>query len=204
MTSPAPPPLLHELEVPVFRPSMGEFRDFAKYVEQIESSGAAHRVGLARIIPPSDWQARASGYADIGDMRIPAPISQRVQGKEGVYTQYNIQQRGMRVAEFEACATSAKHATPAHVDHADLERKYWKNLTFVAPLYGADVSGTLTDREQTCWNIASLGTILDEVRDEYGLRIDGVNTPYLYFGMWKSSFAWVHNKQFCQRFEITK
>lgn len=35
-----------------------------------------------------------------------------------------------------------------------------------------------------------LGTILDYVNKDYGISIDGVNTAYLYFGMWKTSFAW--------------
>jgi len=35
-----------------------------------------------------------------------------------------------------------------------------------------------------------LGTILDYVNEDYGIRIEGVNTAYLYFGMWKSLFAW--------------
>jgi jumonji domain-containing protein 2 len=35
-----------------------------------------------------------------------------------------------------------------------------------------------------------LETILDDLRTEYGTKIQGVNTPYLYFGMWKASFAW--------------
>ena len=40
------------------------------------------------------------------------------------------------------------------------------------------------------WNIQRLGTILDVVDKEYGVKIAGVNTAYLYFGMWKTSFAW--------------
>ena len=40
------------------------------------------------------------------------------------------------------------------------------------------------------WNIGNLNTILDTVEDESGIKIKGVNTPYLYFGMWKSTFAW--------------
>jgi jumonji domain-containing protein 2 len=40
------------------------------------------------------------------------------------------------------------------------------------------------------WNINHLGTILDYVREDYGISIDGVNTPYLYFGMWKTRFVW--------------
>lgn len=40
------------------------------------------------------------------------------------------------------------------------------------------------------WNIGCLNTILDTVEKESGIKIKGVNTPYLYFGMWKSTFAW--------------
>lgn len=40
------------------------------------------------------------------------------------------------------------------------------------------------------WNIGHLNTILDVVERESGITIEGVNTPYLYFGMWKTSFAW--------------
>lgn len=40
------------------------------------------------------------------------------------------------------------------------------------------------------WNIGRLRTILDLVEKESGITIEGVNTPYLYFGMWKTSFAW--------------
>lgn len=40
------------------------------------------------------------------------------------------------------------------------------------------------------WNICHLNTILDTVECESGITIEGVNTPYLYFGMWKTTFAW--------------
>lgn len=38
-----------------------------------------------------------------------------------------------------------RYVTPKHFDFEDLERKYWKNITYVAPIYGADVSGSITD-----------------------------------------------------------
>lgn len=38
-----------------------------------------------------------------------------------------------------------RYCTPRHQDFDDLERKYWKNLTFVSPIYGADISGSLYD-----------------------------------------------------------
>lgn len=40
------------------------------------------------------------------------------------------------------------------------------------------------------WNVGHLNTILDTVEHESGITIEGVNTPYLYFGMWKTTFAW--------------
>lgn len=80
--------------------------------------------------------------------------------------------------------------TPKHFDYDELDRKYWKNITFVNPMYGADISGTLTDDDQESWNINKLGSILDFVGSDYGIKIEGVNTAYLYFGMWKTTFAW--------------
>lgn len=69
---------------------------------------------------------------------------------------------------------------------AELERHYWKSLTFNSPLYGADMPGSLFDERTTCWNVAQLPNILDCL----GKKIPGVNTAYLYCGMWKSTFAW--------------
>lgn len=42
-----------------------------------------------------------------------------------------------------------RYCTPRYTDFEDLERKYWKNLTFNAPIYGADVNGTLYDKVST-------------------------------------------------------
>ncbi|RPA82871.1 JmjC-domain-containing protein [Ascobolus immersus RN42] len=69
---------------------------------------------------------------------------------------------------------------------AELEKHYWKSLTFNSPLYGADMPGSLFDERTTCWNVAQLPNILDCL----GKKIPGVNTAYLYCGMWKSTFAW--------------
>lgn len=180
--------LTHQ-EVPVFRPTMEEFMDFSKYVEFMEQQGA-HKVGLAKIIPPAEWCPRRSGYQNLDFIRIKTPICQNVEGKEGIYAQYNIQQKCMSVTEYEKLANNPRHATPKHKDYEAIERKYWQNLTFVPPIYGADISGTLTDDDQHYWNINKLGTILDDVESEMGMTIEGVNTAYLYFGMWKSTFAW--------------
>lgn len=52
------------------------------------------------------------------------------------------------------------------------------------------MNGSLMDKNSNIWNINRLGTILDYVRKDYCIEIHGVNTPYLYFGMWATPFAW--------------
>ncbi|XP_053490049.1 lysine-specific demethylase 4B isoform X1 [Ictalurus furcatus] len=185
----APPPGGNlAFKIMTFRPTIEEFRDFAKYITYMETQGA-HRAGLAKVIPPKEWKPRRS-YETIEDMVIPAPIMQVVTGQSGLFTQYNIQKKSMTVGEYRKLANSKRYCTPQHKDFDDLERKYWKNLTFVSPIYGADISGSLYDPDITEWNIGHLNTLLDMVEQECGIVIEGVNTPYLYFGMWKTTFAW--------------
>ncbi|EHK16031.1 uncharacterized protein TRIVIDRAFT_163714 [Trichoderma virens Gv29-8] len=68
----------------------------------------------------------------------------------------------------------------------ELERVYWKTLTYAQPLYGADLMGTLFDERTENWNLNKLPNLLDVL----GTKVPGVNTAYLYLGMWKATFAW--------------
>ncbi|KAM0330673.1 hypothetical protein ACHAQA_003625 [Verticillium albo-atrum] len=68
----------------------------------------------------------------------------------------------------------------------ELERAYWKTLTYAPPLYGADLMGTLFDENTDKWNLNKLPNLLDVL----GSKVPGVNTAYLYLGMWKATFAW--------------
>ena len=68
----------------------------------------------------------------------------------------------------------------------ELETAYWKSLTFNNPMYGADMPGSLFDDSTEHWNVAKLENLLDVL----GQKVPGVNTAYLYLGMWKASFAW--------------
>ena len=69
---------------------------------------------------------------------------------------------------------------------SELETAYWKSLTFNNPMYGADMPGSLFDDSTESWNVAKLENLLDVL----GQKVPGVNTAYLYLGMWKASFAW--------------
>jgi hypothetical protein len=68
----------------------------------------------------------------------------------------------------------------------ELEKTYWKTLTYAPPLYGADLPGTLFHDSVKLWNLNKLPNLLDVL----GTKVPGVNTAYLYLGMWKATFAW--------------
>lgn len=183
---------MHYVEVDgvkVFEPTFEEFQDFGQCVRQIEKQGAT-TTGVAKVIPPKGWKARRDYTAvEEDEFIIPAPISQLFQGRQGLYEQYNILQKPTTVKEFKILANSERYRPPK--GNFDLiERKYWKNITFKNPMYGADVSGTVFDSDVQAWNISRLPSILNDIEEEYDIKIPGVNTPYLYFGMWKSTFAW--------------
>ncbi|EGW35383.1 uncharacterized protein SPAPADRAFT_64512 [Spathaspora passalidarum NRRL Y-27907] len=69
---------------------------------------------------------------------------------------------------------------------AELERIYWKTLTYAEPMYGADMIGSIFPPNIKSWNVAHLPNILD-LMDR---KIPGVNDAYLYAGLWKATFAW--------------
>ena len=69
---------------------------------------------------------------------------------------------------------------------AELEDRYWKSLMNNNPMYGADMPGSLFDDDTKVWNVAKLPNLLDLLN----APIPGVNTAYLYLGMWKATFAW--------------
>ena len=71
----------------------------------------------------------------------------------------------------------------------EIESEYWRSLNFgKPPMYGADLSGTLFDDRTKHWNVGKLDSVLTRLR--LRRKLPGVNTPYLYWGMWRATFAW--------------
>ncbi|TIB43146.1 hypothetical protein E3P86_00102 [Wallemia ichthyophaga] len=76
-----------------------------------------------------------------------------------------------------------------------LEKQYWRTLGLgdnEISWYGADLSGSLFNDKTKSWNVANLPSYLTEILKEAGVgaQLPGVNTPYLYFGAWRATFAW--------------
>jgi len=184
-------PLIYEPQT--FRPTYEEFKDLQGYVKYMESCGA-HKAGIAKIVVPREWIPRKQGYnpSDF-DITIPGPVQQNISCGEVDGAFKTIADRSIppiNIEKYMKLATGDKYLTPAHNSYEELEELYWKeNLddTKLAPIYGADVEESITDPEVDVWNIKKLNSLLVDVLDE---QIPGVNTPYLYVGMWKATFSW--------------
>ena len=156
----------HSNQPMTFYPSMEELTNFDTYVAYMESQGA-HKAGIATIVPPKDWTARKAGYdpSEV-DIMIETPVQQNIAVTKvpGAFT--TIADRSIppfTLPEYLRLATSPKYLTPSHSSYEELEQLYWQqNLddTLPAPIYGADVQATLTDPDQTVFNMPKLPSIL--------------------------------------------
>ena len=183
-------------EYMTFRPTLDQMQNFSKYVTYMESQGA-HLAGVAKIIPPPEWVPRKAGYNNIDDFNVTItnPLKQIFNqvGSRTSYQTKSIMMQPMLLKDYEKLCNSKQYKTPPHTDFDDLEDQYWKlmgNSNGNPPIYGCDVHESLTDEDQKAFNIKHLNTILDEVGVAYKQHIRGVTSPYLYFGMWKTTFSW--------------
>jgi len=188
------PPEKKEIFEPMtFYPTYEEFKDLKSFCKKIETTDAV-KAGICKIVVPPDWTPRKAGYnpSDI-DLTIPSPVRQNISHSqvEGAFkTLADKSVPSINIEQYMKLATSDKYLTPPHHSYEELEQLYWtENLdeNKQAPIYGADVECSITDPEVEFWNIKRLDSILTDVMEE---QIPGVNTPYLYFGMWKATFSW--------------
>ena len=71
-----------------------------------------------------------------------------------------------------------------------MEREFWKKVSYSPPTYCADVPGSLFDKNNWGWDVSRLDSLLSRTLKRKGITLAGVNSSYLYFGMWRSLFAW--------------
>lgn len=175
--------------IPVFRPTMEEFTSgFSEYISKIEP--ICKEFGLGKIIPPEEWNPRKHGWYNniIKSLTIPAPISQYVSGMKGIFQQTNIIGKPLKISKFISVADDALESrVPANSDE-EIERRFWKNIRFEPPMYGADMKGSLFPKKLFHWNVSRLTE--QNLLKYLGVDVDGVNSSYLYFGMWKAMFSW--------------
>ncbi|KAE9420848.1 hypothetical protein Angca_007185, partial [Angiostrongylus cantonensis] len=117
-----------------------------------------------------------------------SPVRESIQRHNDAILKTNhVYKKSMTGAEFRKLAESSKHRNPrANLRGKDIELYYFENMSTRHPIYGADTEGSFYDEDVVEFNMKQLGTILDDTKNV----IKGVNSVYLYFGMYGASFAW--------------
>lgn len=88
--------------------------------------------------------------------------------------------------DYRALPWGAKPSDYTVEECKKIEKMYWQRFSLgEPPMYGADGSGSLFDDSVKDWNVASLDDLLMRVNPH--VPMPGVNTPYLYFGMWRAT-----------------
>lgn len=91
--------------------------------------------------------------------------------------------------DYQSLPYNAKPSDFTVEECKNIEKMYWRRFTFGSPpMYGADGSGSLFDESVKDWNVAALDDLLMRINPH--MPMPGVNTPYLYFGMWRATFSW--------------
>jgi hypothetical protein len=177
-----------------------------------KAAGAKRTTG--RMTKAKSGPSNSSKNGDTTPDRLPTPVSPSTRDQDG-HESVKVEEeapapfRRMGGRQPKATSVSARRknnqAAMTQIDEAafdgfkyeledkfpqercdELERQYWKTLTFAPPLYGGDMPGTLFNDRTTTWNLSNLPNLLNVL----GQKIPGVNTAYLYLGMWKATFAW--------------
>lgn len=171
---------------------MREFKNFSQYIKKIEQNGGHLKAGIAKIVAPEGWTPRPTrkDFSDVDDYEITQPARETIEATEkpGAYFKRNVTcRRKMPVREFRTLANSAQYRNPRpDLKGSEIEKHYFDNILHGEPIYGADTEGSFYDAQVEEWNMNRLGTILEDTNYE----IKGVNTVYLYFGMYKTTFPW--------------
>ena len=198
-----------EAKIMTFHPTKKQFSDFPQYIRYLESQGA-NRAGAAKIIPPAGWtpnqSLKANDYKNIMDTVIPNPIEQKMIGTRSTFMCAHETKEAMTMQELYDLSKTSKYATPMNASSLEeLESKYWRQIAFTPPIYGSDTKKTFFNKKDCKeWNLSHLDTLLNSVK--YGKfdkikDVPGVVSPYVYIGMWKSSFCW--HKEDCNLYSVS-
>jgi [histone H3]-trimethyl-L-lysine9/36 demethylase len=173
-------------EVPTFYPTLKEVRgSFEDYILSIEDKLSQY--GICRIIPPREWKPQKNKYTDF---HVARPIKQHATGRRGVFRTFLVEGKPLSVEkDFAPVAKALANQPQDSDDPSNIEREFWKKVTYSPPTYCADVMGTLFGNIRG-WNISCLDSLLSRTLISHNIKIPGVNSAYLYFGMWRSFFAW--------------
>jgi len=109
-----------------------------------------------------------------------------------MYQQQNHIKRSMKAKQFQKLAIEPEKQPKADSNfnsyNDTLEKEFWDDILKDPPLYGTDTSGTLFSADLYHWNLSKLTE--QNILKYLAANIQGVTSTNLYFGMWRSMFAW--------------
>eukprot|EP00347_Sterkiella_histriomuscorum_P019758 403340400 len=140
---------------------------------------------IFKIIPPPGFKARKAGYDNL-DLMVKKPIEQNVHGSKGVYELVYFMKESKSLERFKKQAMEFDKLINGKSDD-EIEKLFWRTLKHSAPVYGADILGSLFDKGID-WNLSEIQSVLTQGLGQH--TIQGVNTPYIYVGSWKTMFGW--------------
>jgi jmjN domain len=131
--NPADDPMAHR-GIPVFKPTMEEFKDFEGYMNRVECWGS--KSGIVKVIPPKEWYAlvislivvilivpssRTASLPPIkpqlSEVKIKSPIEQHMLGNAGLFRQENMEKRKlMSVREWVELCSKDEFRAPGVFD----------------------------------------------------------------------------------------
>jgi len=182
------PPSEEESTCPVFTPTLAELSDFGTFVQHIERTSAFLDAGICKVRMPEGWLAHPPTSDALDAIVIDPPIKQCVGGAKGCFSVALVEEKPLKLREFERLAANEAGIPLPSASLATIERAFWRSLTHTAPppVYGADVLGSLFGGHRARgWNVDRLES---QLLSRIG-KIPGVNQAYLYAGMWRSFFA---------------
>lgn len=110
-------PAYYEGGVPVFKPTMEQFRDFYKYNKAINQYGM--QLGIVKVIPPVEWTQLLRGTyttSNLEHVRIKNPIVQNMNvtvGYQGVYLLQNVErQRSYNIFQWKDLSLKPNFVPP--------------------------------------------------------------------------------------------
>eukprot|EP01017_Pseudomicrothorax_dubius_P024046 TRINITY_DN2558_c0_g1_i8.p3 TRINITY_DN2558_c0_g1~~TRINITY_DN2558_c0_g1_i8.p3 ORF type:complete len:108 (-),score=25.87 TRINITY_DN2558_c0_g1_i8:1258-1581(-) len=89
---------------------------------------------------------------------IPGPVEQNVYGKGGVYELLLIPKKSLHIRDYKRANEKMDKETDGK-SVEEVEDRFWETVSFRAPVYGADMEGSLFDAEVP-WNLGNLPSLL--------------------------------------------
>ncbi|CAF1053061.1 unnamed protein product, partial [Brachionus calyciflorus] len=158
---------------------MEEFSNFHSYISRIFNSFRVY--GTVKIVPPKEWIRPVFQIEKIKDNlmfkhQIIKYLTENCFGLEFTGKEKSL--------NFDDVKNLLKN------DEAKFD--FWdkmKQKNKLESLYSIDNDFSFFSDEQGAWNLSSLKTELDLVRNNSGHKVIGIHTPYVYFGRPYSGFA---------------